>query len=315
MKNLSKIAIIAILIFFSAVSSTFATPKVDLFVNNSQVHPDSPAYISSTNRTMVPISFVSQAFGFNTTWDGKTQEVKVEADGTVVVLTIGSKYAVVNGQRVEVDPGKGTAPVIRNSRTMVPVSFIASSFGVEVKWTAYPGSGGRVNFISKDFTPPVVPPTNLPTLPNGQKFEEGKVLTPDQLQGSIQPIPGNDPSRFNVTVTNADSVRVRNNLTLYPKDIFVAKAGTSGKDFIFMRASGGGAATMYAYKGDELRSITPVGDNYSGWMMMGEKEDFGKLDYLLFYGTEHKLVPMPTRDMWDGVVYPSIDAAKKAWTN
>lgn len=314
MKNLSKIAIIAILIFFSAVSSTFATPKVDLFVNNAQVNPDSPAYISSTNRTMVPISFVSQAFGFNTTWNGKTQEVKVEADGTVVVLTIGSKYAVVNGQRVEVDPGRGTAPVIRNSRTMVPVSFIASSFGVEVKWTAYPGSGGRVNFISKDFTPPVVPPTNLPTLPNGQKFEEGKVLTPDQLQGALTPLPGEKASEYNITATNADSVRVNPRLTLYPKDIFVAKAGTSGKDFIFMRASGGGAATMYAYKGNELRSITPVGDNYNGWMMIGETTGF-QLDYLLFYGTEHKLVPMPTRDMWDGVVYPSIDAAKKAWTN
>lgn len=188
-KRIGKRAGLSVLAVFTVLALMLApvsTAKVDLFVNNSQVHPDSPAYISSTNRTMVPISFVSQAFGFNTTWDGKKQEVTIKADGTTVVLTIGSKYATINGQRVEVDPGKGTAPVIRNSRTMVPVSFIASSFGVEVKWTAYPGSGGRVNFISKDFTPPVVDPSpSIPSTPTGRLNDAQARYVVDKMNASV----------------------------------------------------------------------------------------------------------------------------------
>lgn len=65
-----------------------------------------------------------------------------------VKLYIDSKYAYVDGVKVEIDPGKNTSIVIKNGRTMVPVAFVAKTFDVEVGWVAYP-RGGIVKFYSR----------------------------------------------------------------------------------------------------------------------------------------------------------------------
>jgi uncharacterized protein YfaP (DUF2135 family) len=61
---------------------------------------------------------------------------RVPADETTIVLTIGSKFMTVNGAKQEIDPGRGTVPVIQNGRTLVPVAAIIQALGGEVVWDA-----------------------------------------------------------------------------------------------------------------------------------------------------------------------------------
>ncbi len=49
---------------------------------------------------------------------------------TKIVLQIGNKKALVNGEVVKLD----TSPVLINNRTMVPLRFIAEAFGANVEW-------------------------------------------------------------------------------------------------------------------------------------------------------------------------------------
>ena len=54
----------------------------------------------------------------------------------VLTLTIGNPYLSVNLVPQEIDPGRGTTPVIRNGRTLVPIRAIVEAFGGSVSWDA-----------------------------------------------------------------------------------------------------------------------------------------------------------------------------------
>ena len=51
-----------------------------------------------------------------------------------IVLTIGSPTMFVDGVDAEIDPGRGTTPIIENERTLLPVRAIVEAFGGTVTW-------------------------------------------------------------------------------------------------------------------------------------------------------------------------------------
>lgn len=51
-----------------------------------------------------------------------------------IILQIENKYMTVNGVQKEIDPGKGTAPIILNGRTILPIRAIAEELGGTVGW-------------------------------------------------------------------------------------------------------------------------------------------------------------------------------------
>ena len=53
---------------------------------------------------------------------------------TVVSLQINNPIMEVNGIDAEIDPGRGTKPVVVNDRTLVPIRAIIEAFGGEVGW-------------------------------------------------------------------------------------------------------------------------------------------------------------------------------------
>jgi hypothetical protein len=61
---------------------------------------------------------------------------RVPASEMTIVLTIAGKFMTVNGAKQEIDPGRGTVPVIQNGRTLVPVAAIIQALGGEVVWDA-----------------------------------------------------------------------------------------------------------------------------------------------------------------------------------
>lgn len=53
-----------------------------------------------------------------------------------IVLKIGDPYMTVNGAKKEIDPGRGTAPVIVKGRTLLPIRALIETMGGSVDWDA-----------------------------------------------------------------------------------------------------------------------------------------------------------------------------------
>lgn len=82
------------------------------------------------DRTMIPVRGMMEALGADVKWDDETKTVELEYKNNRIELTVGSKFAVINGKKTEID----TEPVILNGRTMFPVRLIAETFGGVVSW-------------------------------------------------------------------------------------------------------------------------------------------------------------------------------------
>ncbi|MEQ8236504.1 MAG: copper amine oxidase N-terminal domain-containing protein, partial [Syntrophomonadaceae bacterium] len=82
------------------------------------------------NRTLVPMRTIFEAFGLTVTWDESTNTVTGKSDETVIILTIGSNKATVNGQERILDV---PASVI-TGRTMIPLRFLSESMQYKVVW-------------------------------------------------------------------------------------------------------------------------------------------------------------------------------------
>lgn len=66
-----------------------------------------------------------------------------------IILNPDNPYMTVNGNKQEIDPGRGTAPVIKNSRTLVPIRAIVEALGGSVDWN---DTGKMVSITFKDTT-------------------------------------------------------------------------------------------------------------------------------------------------------------------
>ncbi len=100
-------------------------------VNGNTVKLDSPPVIIK-NKTFVPLRFVSEAFGAKIKWDGALKVITINYDFHSIQLQVGSSSVLVDGEiKKLVAP-----PVIKNNRTLVPLRFIAETFGASVQWDA-----------------------------------------------------------------------------------------------------------------------------------------------------------------------------------
>ncbi|MCC8160495.1 MAG: discoidin domain-containing protein [Oscillospiraceae bacterium] len=88
-------------------------------------------YLAEGDRTLVPLRFISEAFGAEVSWNGDTQGITIELDGDEILMNIGSADYTVNGAAMQMD----VAPVIMNERTMVPLRAIAESLSKKVYYS------------------------------------------------------------------------------------------------------------------------------------------------------------------------------------
>ena len=88
-------------------------------------------------RTFSPIAPIINTLGGTTQWNARTRKVTIDLDTKTIVLTIGGRYAMVNGKRVFIDSNPDLAPYVQApGRTMLPVRFIAEQFGALVTWNS-----------------------------------------------------------------------------------------------------------------------------------------------------------------------------------
>ncbi len=82
------------------------------------------------DRTLLPIRAIIEEMGGAVEWDGETQTVLLAYNDDIITLAIGDTTAYLNEEANALD----TAPTIINDRTMLPIRFIAESFGYTVDW-------------------------------------------------------------------------------------------------------------------------------------------------------------------------------------
>lgn len=86
--------------------------------------------IIENSRTLLPVRAVVEEMNGNVSWNGDTREVTLKKGGSTIILTIDSTTAYLNGNVQTLD----SAPIIRDGRTLLPIRFIAESFGYNVEW-------------------------------------------------------------------------------------------------------------------------------------------------------------------------------------
>ena len=88
------------------------------------------APIIRQSRTMLPVRFIAENLGATVDWDGATSTATITSGTTEIKITIGAAAATVNGEEKPLD-----APAfIENSRTYLPVRFVAEALGATVDW-------------------------------------------------------------------------------------------------------------------------------------------------------------------------------------
>jgi len=108
-----------------------ATPNISVHLEGEPLVFDVPPQLIN-GRTMVPMRTIFEALGAQVNWHAASQTATGTRDDTEISLTIGSSSAIVNERTVTIDQPS----VVINGRTLVPVRFIAESFGVNVDWDA-----------------------------------------------------------------------------------------------------------------------------------------------------------------------------------
>lgn len=102
-----------------------------MVINGEAIRMDVPPRIEG-GRLLVPLRLVAERLGATVTWQQREKKVTLRGDGVDVELLVGSRRAVVNGQRVVMD----VPPAIVNDRVLVPLRFVSESFGAQVRWDA-----------------------------------------------------------------------------------------------------------------------------------------------------------------------------------
>lgn len=130
MKKIMKTLMLCVLMLSVVFSNVaFASGEIKVAIDGEYVEFDvQPQLIN--DRTMVPLRAIFEALGAEVDWDNDTQTVIAMKDDVTVTATIGSTKMYIDDEEKIMD----VAPMLLNGRTLVPVRFVAESFGCKVNW-------------------------------------------------------------------------------------------------------------------------------------------------------------------------------------
>ena len=130
MKKLRTLLLTTVLVMATAVTS-FAG-DITVKVNGAKVDfPDVKPYTDKSERTLVPIRFVADNLGAETSWNEEKQIATIKKGDKTIDICIRCKKVFVNGKQVETD---SIGEKKDDLRTMVPLRFISEMFGAKVGW-------------------------------------------------------------------------------------------------------------------------------------------------------------------------------------
>ncbi|OAB45800.1 copper amine oxidase N-terminal domain-containing protein [Paenibacillus antarcticus] len=116
---------LVIAILFSSIhlsGTTFAaTKETPIIIDNGKI---------SNGRTLIPIRAVSINLDFKVNWNQELKTIVITDKETTISLKVDSNKASVNGKAVTLE---APAQIIKGT-TYVPLQFMSTAFGVNVKW-------------------------------------------------------------------------------------------------------------------------------------------------------------------------------------
>jgi len=114
----------------------FTLDKTDYILNGVKDTIDA-APVSIHGRTVLPIRYVAEPLGATVSWDEVEQKITVTHGNTVIELWLGNNTARLNGNYVPIDPeNPDIKPMIINSRSMLPLRFVAEALSCDVEYLA-----------------------------------------------------------------------------------------------------------------------------------------------------------------------------------
>lgn len=204
------IAIIFALALVPSIAVAATNPSVT--VDGQQVNFNVPPKIEN-GVTMVQFRPIFESLGLSVDYDKKTGIITGKKDGLVIKLTIGSKVAIVNGEKVKLD----TAPKMVNGSTVVPLRFVSESSGNNIVYD------NKTNSIAIQSTSePSVTPEPTPV---ESKYLPNELPTPTPTPAvTATPTPTLSPANATFTMTSGNF--------LYPIDDVVIQLSTPGTIYI-----------------------------------------------------------------------------------
>jgi len=120
----------------SPASIKLVIDKKNAVVNGKDTALDVPPTIVA-GRTMVPLRFIGEALSAEILWDNATRKVTYGLGDLYAFFWIDKKEATVKiGPAYQRTIPLDAAPMIKNSRTLVPVRYVGEILGAEVGWEA-----------------------------------------------------------------------------------------------------------------------------------------------------------------------------------
>jgi hypothetical protein len=110
-------------------------PKMKVNGTEKAIDEQGTKPIIKNNRTLVPIRAIIESLGGTIAWDATAKKVTLALGSTTMQLWIGSSTAKVNDKDIPIDKDDPkVVPEIINSRTMIPLRFVAENLGCDVLW-------------------------------------------------------------------------------------------------------------------------------------------------------------------------------------
>ncbi|MGN1004335.1 MAG: copper amine oxidase N-terminal domain-containing protein [Oscillospiraceae bacterium] len=145
---------------------------VNVRVNGYLVNfPDQKPIVDKNDRTLIPVRFVAEELGADVSWDGKLNAAVIEKDGLTITVPIGSKeLTVTDASGKTTNVAMDTEAVLENSRTLVPIRFVAEAMGA---WVSYSSSFRTVQIYDDVLTPEEI--NELHSIPFDWDFNASKL--------------------------------------------------------------------------------------------------------------------------------------------
>ena len=130
MKKVVSVILSVIMIFSLCVSAVvYGAEDVKIVIDGEEKVFDAMPVIQS-GRTLVPMRAVFETLGLSVDWDDATKTVTGKNVNKTITLKIGDTTAYINGISKTLD----VASDIINSRTYVPLRFVAEALNCDVNW-------------------------------------------------------------------------------------------------------------------------------------------------------------------------------------
>ncbi len=187
------------------VVSQSASKSIKLIINGEEIKNLPMPPVIYNNSTLVPAREVFEPLGAVVDWKPARKEIYVGTQDDLLILQIGNKFADFNGELMEMS----IPPQIINGKTMIPLRFVAETFGYEVEWS----DSKRAAYVNTKQPQPTPEPTQTPRPTPAPTPTPVATPTPTTTPGTTPVTPAVDmsPGVFSEQVHPETNI---NNLTL-----------------------------------------------------------------------------------------------------